>query len=427
MLEPAANTPFALDVTTLFIIATCITALLGLLLLSAWAQERIRALAWWGCAYLLGGFSVAIWSIENLISPPLPPGTANALLFISCGMIWSAARLFHGRRVLWGAMCAGATVWLIACLMPEFAQAVLARIVLSSVIVAAYTFLTAAELWRERRKTLLRRWPAVFVPILHGAVFLFPIPLASLLPSDGGMVSLASGWIAIFTLETMLYVVGTAFIVLVLAKERTARVHMDAASIDELTGMLNRRAFFAAAQQLVARQAKRSEPVSVLMFDLDHFKSINDRFGHLVGDEALRMFATTASTSLRATDVVARFGGEEFVAMLPGSLADATAAAERVRLAFQAAAGTVADCPLAATVSIGAASAALCADVAALLAAADRALYRAKANGRNRVEGVEQELQLPTIITTARPLLAPARAGEGAMVWHVEAETAAAS
>src|SRR5882757_8452144 len=246
------NAPIGLDVTTLFIIATCITALLGLLLLSAWAQERIRALAWWGCAYLLGGFSVAMWSVEKQISPPLPAGTANALLFISCGMIWSAARLFHGRPVLWGAMCAGATVWLIACLMPDFAQSILTRIVLSSVIVAVYTFLTAAELWRERRKTLLRRWPAIFVPILHGAVFLFPIPLASLLPSDGGMVSLASGWMAIFTLEVMLYVVGTAFIVLVLAKERTVRILRDAASTDELTGLLNRRGFLQAAEMLVA-------------------------------------------------------------------------------------------------------------------------------------------------------------------------------
>jgi len=416
MLLPDVTAPITLDITTLFIVATCITALLGLLLLSAWAQERIRALAWWGTAYLVGGFSVAIWSVENLISPPLPPGMANALLFVACGMIWSAARIFHGRRVLWVAMTAGAIAWMVACLVPEFAYWTLARIVLSSLIVSAYTFLTAAELWRERRKTLLRRWPAVFVPILHGAVFLFPIPLASLLPAERGIVSLASGWIAVFALETMLYVVGTAFIVLVLAKERTVRIQRDAAATDELTGILNRRGFFAAAHQLVARQAKRGEPVSVLMFDLDHFKSINDRYGHAVGDEALRLFGQVAGSTMRASDVVARFGGEEFVAMLPGSLADATAAAERVRLAFQAAAGSIAGRPVAATVSIGAASAELCADIASLISAADRALYRAKANGRNRVEGVERDL--PAL--TGTPPLVPAEVEEDAAAWHVD-------
>jgi diguanylate cyclase (GGDEF)-like protein len=389
MLISAAIAPITLDITTFFVIATCITALLGLLLLSAWMQERVRALAWWGSAYLLGGFSVAVWSIEGLISPPLPPGMANALLFVACGMIWSAARIFHGRSVLWGAMFAGAIAWLAACLLPEFAQSAAARITLSSIIVSGYTFLTAAELWRERRKTLLRRWPAIFVPILHGAVFLFPIPLASLLPADGGIMSLASGWIAIFALETMLYVVGTAFIVLVLAKERSVRILRDAASTDEMTGLLNRRGFFAAAHQLVARQAARRAPVSVLMFDLDHFKSINDRFGHPVGDEALRLFAATASANMRAADVVGRFGGEEFVAILPGNLADATVAGERVRVAFQAAAGMVADCRLDGTVSIGAASGGI--DVAALIAAADAALYRAKAGGRNRVEVADPE------------------------------------
>jgi diguanylate cyclase (GGDEF)-like protein len=419
---PAVNAPITLDVSTLFVIATCITALLGLFLLSAWAQERVRALAWWGTAYLVGGFSVAIWSAENLISPPLPPGTANALLFIACGMIWSAARLFHGRPVLWGAMCAGAMIWLIGCMVPDFSQWAAGRIVLSSLIVSSYTFLTASELWRERRKTLLRRWPAIFVPILHGAVFLFPIPLASLLPAERGIVSLASGWIAVFALETMLYVVGTAFIVLVLAKERTVRIQRDAASTDDLTGILNRRGFFAAAQQLVARQAKKGEPVSVLMFDLDHFKAINDRFRHAIGDEALRMFAATATGSMRASDVVARFGGEEFVAILPGSLADATAAAERVRLAFQAAGEVVAGRPLAATVSIGAASAALCADVAALLATADSALYQAKANGRNRVEGIEQ-----TLPVSSRPPLAPAAPPEEALAWHVDARAVRAA
>jgi diguanylate cyclase (GGDEF)-like protein len=407
--------PITLDVTTMFVVATCITALLGLFLLSAWAQERVRALAWWGSAYLIGGFSVAIWSIEGLISPPLPPGSANALLFVACGMIWNAARIFHGRPVLWGAMCAGAIAWLFACLFPDFVAWTLARIVLSSLIVSAYTFLTAAELWRERRKTLLRRWPAIFVPILHGAVFLFPIPLASLLPADGGLVSLASGWIAVFALETMLYVVGTAFIVLVLAKERSVRIHRDAASTDEMTGLLNRRGFFAAAHQLVARQAMKGEPVSVLMFDLDHFKSINDRFGHPVGDEALRLFAEIANGNMRASDVLGRFGGEEFIAILPGTLSESMVAAERVRTAFQSVAGKVAGCELNATVSIGAASGGV--DLAALIATADAALYRAKNNGRNRVEGIEQSL--PAGAGEA-PGLVPAGA-QGELAWHADA------
>ncbi len=268
-------------------------------------------------------------------------------------------------------------------------------------IVASYTFMTAAELWRERRKTLRRRWPAIFVPMLHGAVFLFPIPLASLLPADRGTVTLSSGWVALFVLETMLYAVGTAFIVLVLANERTMRIHKDAALTDELTGLLNRRGVLQAAQGLITQQARKGDTVSALIFDLDHFKSINDKFGHAVGDKALHLFATTATVSMRTSDIVGRFGGEEFVALLPGTLADAKIVAERVRKAFEAAGVTVAGCDLHATVSIGAASGQPGTDIVALLAAADAALYRAKANGRNRVEAKQGE-EMPTLFATTR-------------------------
>ena len=400
---------FALDISTLFVVASCVTTLLGLFLLFAWMQDRVRALAWWGSAYLVGGFSVAIWSVEGTVSPPLPPGLASALLFVSCGMIWNAARLFHGRPVLWGALVGGATVWLTASLLPDFAEWVSARIVLSSVIIATYTFLTSAELWRERRRQQLRRWPTIFVPALHGAVFLSPIPLAALMPSDSGIVSLASGWVAVLVLETILYVVGSAFIGLVLAKERMVRIHQDAASTDDLTGLLNRRGFLPAAQALIRRQAQLGQPVTVMMFDLDRFKSVNDRFGHGVGDEALRVFGATASTNLRASDVLGRLGGEEFAAVLPGTVEDASIAAERVRRAFQVAGVSVAGCLLDATVSIGVASGEPGSDVMGMLVSADAALYRAKIKGRNRVE-LEKDVPGLTIPELVEP----------AFEWHVE-------
>jgi diguanylate cyclase (GGDEF)-like protein len=163
--------------------------------------------------------------------------------------------------------------------------------------------------------------------------------------------------------------------------------------------------------------------VSVLLFDLDYFKSINDRFGHATGDEVLRVFAATAASTMRGSDVVARFGGEEFAAMLPGSLADATAAAERVRGAFETAALSIAGHRLQATVSIGAASAAVCVDIDSLLAAADSALYRAKVNGRNRVEAIEQGL--PGAVRT--PSVAGADCTAPVMALHVNAGALSAS
>jgi len=383
MLAHLAEATMSLDIGTLFVIATCVTALLGLFLLFAWMQDRIHALAWWGTAYLIGGFSGALWRLDKLVSPPLPSGMPDVLLFIAVGMIWSAARNFHGRPVRWGAMCFGAVVWVAASpFMPESATA---PIMLSSSIVAVYTFLIAAELWRERRKSLIRRWPAIFVPMLHGAIFLFPVALASL-----GVRSLATGWIAVFAIEVVLYVVGAAFIVLVLAKDRTVNRYKMAAETDSLTSLLNRRGFFEAAAVLMNRNKAAHAPVCVLAFDLDHFKSINDRFGHKTGDAVLSLFARVTRKTMRGNDVIGRIGGEEFVAILSGKLAEATIAAERVRTAFEKAAVAPDSPQIPATVSVGMACGAPDASIDVLIARADAALYRAKANGRNRIECDEE-------------------------------------
>ena len=406
MFEHGTATPIALDVTTLFVVATCITALLGIFLLFAWSQDRVRGLAWWGAAYLIGGFAAALWIINPQALPFMPQTVPSALLLLSCGMVWNAARLFHGRRILWVPMSLGAVSWPILCALPFFAAASANRVILASLMVSAYTFLAAAELWRERRKALINRWPALFVPALHGAVFLFPIPIASMMPEQSGVVSLAAGWLAVFVLETLLYAVGTAFIVLVLTKERTLRMHKTAALTDPLTGLYNRRGLIEAARELGATASRRAKPVTVLAFDLDYFKSINDRFGHAVGDDVIKLFASVASSSTRATDFVARLGGEEFAAIFSGSLDEGILVAERVRVAFETAARTVSGRYVGATVSVGVAAHPAPTNVDAMLPRADEALYAAKAAGRNRVEA-----ELPHIDAPPAPH-APAAARE---------------
>jgi diguanylate cyclase (GGDEF)-like protein len=426
MFARLAEASMSLDIGTLFVIAICVTSLLGFFLLFAWLQDRIQALAWWGAAYLVGGLSGVIWRLDAVVSPPLPSNSADVLLFTAVGMIWSAARLFHGRPVLWGAMCSGAVLWVAASFSPAFTQSAASHLVLSSLIVATYTFLTAAELWRERRKSLIRRWPAVFVPMLHGAIFLFPVVLAGL-AADGDVArNLGTGWVAVYAIEIVLYVVGAAFVVLVLAKDRTVRHYKLAAATDPLTELLNRRGFFEAAGEIMARRRRTKEPVSVLVFDLDHFKSINDRFGHNAGDATLHLFSKVVRKTMRAGDVIGRLGGEEFVALLPNTLAEAGIAAERVRRAFAEASNVADGGHVAATVSIGVACGSAHAEIDMLISRADVALYRAKSNGRDRVETSEEavagmperaadqalppELGTPTVVpAVAVPRVGPLR------------------
>jgi len=130
--------------------------------------------------------------------------------------------------------------------------------------------------------------------------------------------------------------------------------------------------------------------VTVMIFDIDHFKSINDRFGHPAGDEILKLFAAVVVNGLRITDLSGRIGGEEFAALLPCALEEGVIVAERVRETF-AGAGLVDETgPVDTTVSIGVAGGPAGTELEVLLAAADTALYQAKRGGRNRVEAAEE-------------------------------------
>ncbi|WP_373992018.1 diguanylate cyclase [Duganella sp. BuS-21] len=160
-----------------------------------------------------------------------------------------------------------------------------------------------------------------------------------------------------------------------------------AAYCDHLTGLFNRRAFFEAADVELARRKKSPRPVALIMLDADHFKRINDHYGHPAGDEVLRQLATAMRGVCRQVDVLARIGGEEFAVLLPSvDLDDAMAVAERLLAQVRQAPASYESQQIAYTVSLGVAM--MDDDVSGfdgLLTRADQALYLAKRSGRNRV------------------------------------------
>jgi diguanylate cyclase (GGDEF)-like protein len=382
-----------LDVNTLYTVTILVMALLGLLLILVWLQNRgMRALAWWGAAYLVGGMSVWLLGSHGSLSDLLSIDLANALLFVACGLTWSGARLFDGRGIKPVAMLIGTFMWVGACQIPSFMASLDARVILSSVIISGYTMVIAFEFWRGRAEPLGSRWPAIVVLSAHSVLFLLRVPFALASTLDGSNVSLwNSGWFAIIALESLLYAIAFAVIVVAMAKERMELKHKKSALSDPLTGIANRRAFFDEALVRLDPASKDPRPLAVLLFDLDRFKRINDRFGHAIGDKVLRLFAEKATANLRSADLVGRLGGEEFAAVLSGvELSTAFMFAEQIRIAFAAAARLVDGHRVSATVSAGIALlTASEADVDSLLARADQALYVAKARGRDRVEIAE--------------------------------------
>jgi diguanylate cyclase (GGDEF)-like protein len=378
-----------LDLNTLFLVTIYVEAILGLLLLFAWMQNaQIRAVAWWGCAHLMRASSVVLFGMYGSVSQAISIDVANAMLFLAFAVTWTGARVFDGRKALPVYIVAGPVLWLVVCHLPSFAGELELRFLLASGIITTYTWLTAYEFWRGRSEPLVSRWPAIFMLFAHGALFLLRTPLAAMLPWSPTTQVFESVWFTVLSFEALLFTIAIAFIFLAMAKERTEFRHKTAAMVDPLTGIANRRAFLHDASELTKRNANGSRQIAVLLMDLDHFKSINDRYGHAIGDRVLQVFAESTRETIRPNDLFGRLGGEEFAAVLGDvTREEAVDLAERIHRQFLDAAACVDGYSVGATVSIGVVltqDSGL--DVPELLAQADQALYYAKERGRNRVE-----------------------------------------
>jgi diguanylate cyclase (GGDEF)-like protein len=383
-----------LDANTLFLVAIYVEALLGLLLLFAWAQNtQIHAVAWWGCAHLMRSGSIALFGMYGSVSDLISIDLANAILFLSFGVTWTGARVFDYRAPLPVYLLLGPLLWFCVSHIPAFTENLDLRVLLSCGIIATYTWLTAYEFWRGRSEPLVSRWPAIFLLFAHGSLFLLRAPVGKLPWLPTGPVA-ESVWLIVMTFEALLFTISIAFILLAMAKERAEYRLRTAAMVDSLTGIANRRAFLQDGAELTKRHAANPCPTAVLLIDLDHFKSINDRFGHAVGDRVLQIFARTAQENIKLPDLIGRLGGEEFAVVFHDVGQERAAArAELIRTAFAEAAEEVDGYPVAATLSIGMVfSRSTVLDLPELLTQADEALYDAKERGRNRVEIASHDL-----------------------------------
>jgi len=170
---------------------------------------------------------------------------------------------------------------------------------------------------------------------------------------------------------------------------QTNELLRELSNTDHLTGLFNRRYLMEALAKEVQRNLRKGGDLSLIILDIDHFKQVNDTYGHQQGDSVLQKVALLLKKELRAYDTAARYGGEEFIAVLPDTtLEEAACVASRVRSSIHANSFGGALSPLSLTVSIGVArfSSPGCTTVDSFIKLADDALYRAKVNGRNRVE-----------------------------------------
>ncbi|GGF82934.1 GGDEF domain-containing protein [Azorhizobium oxalatiphilum] len=374
------------DLATIMFIAIAIGALMGVLQLVAWLQMRTEMpLALWGIADLVCVAGAVISTVNDGYRSPLVAPLASSFFLLGAGAIYLGMRSFDRERNWpWsGSLVVGLAVGAYGLSILLLQDNVNARVVLYSAIISGWL---AAAAWRLVR---LRRNASTFARVMT-SVFLSTLCAFHLARLIGALVNLDSPAPHVGPQDLALAIAIGLFCVVGLNSGAIFMVLDRLASCDELTGLANRRALLRAGEGLFNNAVARQRPLSVLLVDLDHFKSVNDRYGHRTGDRVLQLFAQIAREEVRSGDLLGRYGGEEFCIVLRSLGSDpAAAVAERLRARVAQDLATLDGRPIGVTVAIGLASRdtqdRTIDTIHALIDAADHALYAAKDGGRNRV------------------------------------------
>lgn len=371
-----------LDVYTLFVCELYVLFFLSIIMVFAWKGSQYNRVLGFQClALVITIIAVFLSSLRSNGSLFLPVGVGNLLVMLAYSLLVMSFRAFRGARSGW-LWLAGPVVWLALCQWSTFYHSMPMRIMAVCLLCVIYTGWMIIELHRSRATLPVTYWPAQLLLWIH---LVFHLTRAVV---DGGIPSPFHGAIGGSTfsvyviLESIMMVIGLTFTMLAMVNERTQIKYKNASLLDPLTGVWNRRALFEQGEALARRCDKTAQPLTIMLFDLDHFKSINDRFGHNQGDLVLIDFCRQVQQSLPAQSHFARLGGEEFAAILVASERDALRIAEKIRQTVEHSHPEGVNY----TVSIGVATAqGAYHQIPTLMVAADEALYQAKALGRNRV------------------------------------------
>lgn len=380
-----------LDVPTLMVMGSFVAVCSGAILLGAWlSNQKTPLLGLWGIASLISACGIMLLVIGRASHEPPVTGLGSIVLALAMGLMWKGARAFAGKPAPPAIAFLGGLAVASVSILPSV-HGLIAP--LGLLINASYLSAAAFTFWAARKPTLPARWPLVTFIAVHATVML--TGAISLFNGAPNRVPSLMSLFGIIHFESIVFSVGTATLILALVKERSEAASKLVASIDSLTGIANRAGFMSAAEKALARCRHDGVPVSVVMFDLDLFKAINDNHGHAVGDAVIQKFSEVAGAVIRHHDVFGRIGGEEFALVLPrSSIEPAYVRADRIRLAFAENCRSINEHQVNASVSGGvSASGNAETTLSVLLEQADEALYRAKAAGRNRIKRAGQGAQ----------------------------------
>lgn len=358
------------------------------LIMAAWHSGSEKGLRHWALGNLALTMGLVLNISQGLLHHSLSQILAAGLMALGLGVIWLGVRAFKGAsQPQAGPLMAALLIMSLLAWFHYVDDNPAARQASVGACLGVLALLSARELLVPARAPLRRAyWFTGGIMLLSGVGLLLRAALSA---SDTQMTGADTQGLQHATLlGVMVAQIGMAGGFILMTHYRTMMALQRLSEHDALTGTLNRRSMLEQARAVLETTCQRGLPATLLMVDADHFKRINDEFGHQTGDAVLCHLVSRIRHHMRSDDLLGRFGGEEFVLLLPGlDASTALDVAERIRQAVHSHTDIISDQAVTLSVSVGVAG--TCThghDFDALIAAADAALYRAKAMGRNRVE-----------------------------------------